>query len=140
MALPGTSSKLGLSSNLAEERTTKINPEKSTMLHGFAAAAAHTNVHPLEILERNYRERVDATNFAVLKRTQGIHAPLKLMMEREAASKIGRLPFLPSSNIMRDVLEGRDEDIGFEDILNDPSQPEFLGAPHLMVERQLGIL
>lgn len=57
-------------------------------------------------------------NFALLKRNQGLQAPLKLMMEREAASKVGRLPFLPSSNVMREVLEGRDEEIGFEDILN----------------------
>jgi len=83
---------------------------------------------------------MDAANFAMLKKNMGLQAPLKLMMERNAASKIGRLPFLASSNLMRDVLEGRDEDIGFEDIFNDPSQPEFMGPPHMIVERQLGIL
>ncbi|KAI1287499.1 Proteasome maturation protein [Halotydeus destructor] len=140
MALPGTSSKLGLSATLVEERQVKINPEKSAMLHGFNSTPAYTSVHPLDVLQQNYRDRVDATNFAILKQTQGVHAPLKLMMERQAASKIGRLPFLPSSNIMRDVLEGRDDDIDFEDFLNDPTQPEYMGAAHLVVERQLGVL
>lgn len=57
-------------------------------------------------------------NFAMLTKTQGIHAPMKLMMERQAAAQVTRLPFLPSSNLMLEVLEGRDEDIGVEDILN----------------------
>ena len=48
----------------------------------------------------------------VLRNTQGIHAPLRLAMELKAAEKIGRLPFLPSSNMMRDVILGRDDDIG----------------------------
>ena len=48
----------------------------------------------------------------VLRNTQGLHAPMKLAMEIKAAEKVGRLPFLPSSNIMRDVLLGYDEDLG----------------------------
>ncbi|TEA41086.1 hypothetical protein DBR06_SOUSAS530910001, partial [Sousa chinensis] len=35
---------------------------------------------------------------------------------------------------------GNDETIGFEDILNDPSQSELMGEPHLMVEYKLGLL
>lgn len=49
----------------------------------------------------------------VLRNTQGLHAPMKLAMEIKAAEKVGRLPFLPSSNIMRDVLLGYDEDLGY---------------------------
>jgi proteasome maturation protein len=48
----------------------------------------------------------------MLRNTQGLHAPLRLAMEITSAEKIGRLPFLPSSNVMRDVILGRDEDIG----------------------------
>lgn len=61
---------------------------------------------------------MDEMNYSMLRSTQGIHAPLKLMMEKNYASKVGRLPFLPSSNLMLEVLEGRDESIGFEDIYN----------------------
>lgn len=61
---------------------------------------------------------MDQMNYAMLRKTQGIHAPLRILMEKDAASRVGRLPFLPSSNLMRDVIEGRDEDITFDDILN----------------------
>ncbi|XP_070265504.1 proteasome maturation protein isoform X2 [Myotis yumanensis] len=53
---------------------------------------------------------------------------------------VQRLPFLPSSNLSLDILRGNDETIGFEDILNDPSQSELMGEPHLMVEYKLGLL
>lgn len=48
----------------------------------------------------------------MMRNTQGLHAPLRLAMELKAANKIGRLPFLPSSNVMRDIILGKDEDIG----------------------------
>lgn len=51
-------------------------------------------------------------NMVLLRNAQGLHAPLRLAMELKAAEKVGRLPFLPSSNIMRDVILGRDEEIG----------------------------
>ena len=47
----------------------------------------------------------------MLRNTQGLHAPLRLAMELKSTEKIGRLPFLPSSNLMRDVILGRDDDI-----------------------------
>lgn len=74
--------------------------------------------HPLEALERTHRQRIDSNNYLMLKSIQGIHAPLRLMTERRAAQQIGRLPFLTSSNLMLEVLDGRDETIGFEDVLN----------------------
>lgn len=48
----------------------------------------------------------------MLRNIQGLHAPMRLAMELKAADKIGRLPFLQSSMMMRDVLLGRDEEIG----------------------------
>ncbi|KAJ8868385.1 hypothetical protein PR048_029901 [Dryococelus australis] len=83
------------------------------------------------------RERL---NMTLLRNTQGLHAPLKLSMELRAAEKVGHLPFLPSSGLMRDVLMGRDEEIGFEDILSIPEFNENLCKPHAMVEKHLGIL
>lgn len=77
---------------------------------------------------------------SILRNTQGLHAPMRLKMELNAASKIGRLPFLPSSNIMIDVLTGRDIEIGFEDFLNIADFREVSGQPHAMIEKSLGIL
>lgn len=112
--------------------------------------------HPLENLEKTHQQRLDSMNFVTLKGNQGIHAPLRLMAERRAAAQVGRLPFLHSSNVMLDVLTGRDETIDVEDFLNglifnfvykginicyiDPAQPEVMGPPHMVMERKLGLL
>uniref|UniRef100_A0A4X1UJD1 Uncharacterized protein n=1 Tax=Sus scrofa TaxID=9823 RepID=A0A4X1UJD1_PIG len=57
-----------------------------------------------------------------------------------AAQQSQRLPFLPSSHLSLDILQGNDKTIGFEDIFNDLSQCELMGEPHLMVEYKLGLL
>ncbi|XP_053600335.1 proteasome maturation protein [Plodia interpunctella] len=96
--------------------------------------------HPLEVSEKNYHFNEEKMNMAMLRNIQGLQAPLKLSMERKFASKVGRLPFLPSSNLQRDVLTGRYLDIGFEDILNTSDLCEVAGQPHAVIERSLGLL
>lgn len=61
-------------------------------------------------------------------------------METRAASKIGHLPFLPSSNVMMDALTGKDLGIGPEDVFNTSEFCEIAGQPHAVVERSLGLL
>ncbi|KPJ01936.1 Proteasome maturation protein [Papilio xuthus] len=101
-------------------------------VEGLSAAKPKLRVsHPLEASERNYYLNEEKMNMAMLRNIQGLHAPLKL---------IGRLPFLPSSNLQHEVLTGRDLDIGFEDILNIPDMCETAGQPHAVVERTLGLL
>ncbi|CAM9593029.1 unnamed protein product [Bubo scandiacus] len=96
--------------------------------------------HPLELSEKNFQLNQDKTNFATLRNIQGLHAPLKLQMEFRAVKQVQRLPFLHSSNIALDTLRGNAECISFEDILNDPSQSEVMGEPHMMMEYKLGLL
>ncbi|XP_006894148.1 PREDICTED: proteasome maturation protein [Elephantulus edwardii] len=96
--------------------------------------------HPLELSEKNFQLNQDKMNFSTLRNIQGLFAPLKLQMEFKAVQQAQRLPFLPSSNLSLDILRGNDETIGFEDILNDPSQSEVMGEPHSMVEYKLGLL
>uniref|UniRef100_M0RBE4 Proteasome maturation protein n=1 Tax=Rattus norvegicus TaxID=10116 RepID=M0RBE4_RAT len=96
--------------------------------------------HPLELSEKNFQLNQDKMNFSTLRNIQGLFAPLKLQMEFKAVQQVQRLPFLPSSNLSLDILRGNDETIGFEDILNDPSQSELMGEPHMMVEYKLGLL
>lgn len=79
-------------------------------------------------------------NMTVLQNTQGLHAPLRLAMELRSAKKIGRLPFLASSNVMYDSLTGRDLQIGPEDVYNTSEFWEVSGQPHAVVEKFLGIL
>lgn len=79
-------------------------------------------------------------NMTMLRNVQGLHAPLRIAMELKAAKQIGRLPFLPSSNIMSDSLTGRDLEIGPEDIFNTSEFQEVAGQPHAVCERSLGLL
>lgn len=79
-------------------------------------------------------------NMTILQNAQGLHAPLRISMEMNAAKKIGRLPFLPSSNVMLDSLTGRDLEIGPEDVFNLSEYRESFGHPHAMVEKSLGLL
>ncbi|RWS22703.1 proteasome maturation protein-like isoform X2 [Leptotrombidium deliense] len=119
----------------------KVNPERNVLLDGFTAPRNYVSVrHPLEKADVSFKQRADEMTFSMLKNVQGVQAPLKLLMERRAASQVGRLPFMHSSNLMLDILEGNDDVIGSEDFLNDCATPEVMGPPHLVMERKLGIL
>lgn len=83
-------------------------------------------VHPLEKSEKSYYDREQFTRASVLRSVQGIHAPLRLLAERRAAGKVGHLPCLPRSNLMADVLDGRDELLLPEDIFNSKSLKAYL--------------
>ncbi|KAJ3659153.1 hypothetical protein Zmor_010858 [Zophobas morio] len=96
--------------------------------------------HPLMQSELNHRKNVDKMNMTILRNTQGLHAPLRLAMEVKAVNKVGRLPFLPSSNVMFESLTGRDIEIDPVDVFNIPESIEVAGMPHAVVERSLGLL
>ncbi|XP_006012796.1 proteasome maturation protein [Latimeria chalumnae] len=114
---------------------------QDTLRKGFSSVKNELlPCHPLELSEKNFQLTHDKMNFTTLRNIQGLHAPLKLQMEYKAVKQIQRLPFLPSSNIALDILRGNDECIGFEDILNDPTECEVMGEPHIMVEYKLGLL
>ncbi|XP_031428609.1 proteasome maturation protein [Clupea harengus] len=114
---------------------------QDTMRRGFSSVKNELlPSHTLEISEKNFQLNQDKMNFSTLRNIQGLHAPLKLQMEYKAARQIQRLPFLQSSNLALDTLRGSDDTIGFEDILNDPTQSEMVGEPHMMVEYKLGLL
>jgi proteasome maturation protein len=87
-----------------------------------------------------FAENRERMQMVMLRNTQGLHAPLRISMELHAAKKIGRLPFLPSSGFMSDVLRGHDEEIGFEDFLSTAEFREQMAHPHAIVEKQLGLM
>lgn len=82
----------------------------------------------------------DLMNMTVLRNTQGLHAPLRIAMELSSVNKIGRMPFLPSANVAKDALTGRDLEILPEDILGTPDFIEYGGQPHAVIEKSLGLL
>lgn len=76
----------------------------------------------------------------MMRNVQGIHAPLRLAMELRSFRNVGRLPFLPSSNLSADVLKGRDDYIDFTDILYPPEVHEKMVQPHALMDRKIGLL
>ena len=76
----------------------------------------------------------------MLRRYEGPAAPMRIMMEMKACSKMGRLPFLSSSNAHMDVITGRDEMIDFTDFLGTEEFSERLYQPHAVVEKKLNLL
>lgn len=76
----------------------------------------------------------------MLREREGLSAPLKITMELQSVAKTGRLSFLPSSNLHRDVLLGRDEVVDFSDFLCTEEYFEHNRQPHAVVEKVLGIL
>lgn len=96
--------------------------------------------HPLEKSEKNYMQNKQSQEMLILRKTQGLHAPLKLKMEQHIVQQINRGPSLTSSNALYDALTGNDEDIGFEDFLNAPEDQEFVGQPHALQESLDGLL
>lgn len=124
--------------NIKEEGEYRL---PNAMTNGFTCVRAQMHKsHPLEDSEKNYSSNRKHMEFSFMRSVWGLHAPLKLMQERLVASKVQRLPFLPSSNIMQEALDGTDERMGFEDIFNDPSESEELVAPHVVMEKHLGLL
>lgn len=113
----------------------------NVMLHGFHKVKEDlTASHPLEYSEKNWDANREQMDFTMLRNMQGIHAPLRLNMERRTAAQMRRLPCLPSSNIMLNSLTGKLDTVDFDDVLNNPMEFEVMGQPHAMLERQMKLI
>ncbi|ETN62545.1 proteasome maturation protein [Anopheles darlingi] len=130
------------------ESSIKVTPKMPSTFNDFpghlaprdeSCVAQIQTVHPLKHSEENYNQHRHNLNMQMLRQREGLAAPLKLTMELKAVSKVGHLPFLPSTNIARDVLTGRDEMIEFSDIFNTPDHQEIIRQPHAVMEKVLGI-
>merc|ERR1712071_332225 len=86
--------------------------------------------HPLMPSEASYRKNVDAAELNMLRKTMGAAMPLKLAMERKAASRVGHLPCLSvgRSRASLEALTGEDSCIGFDDIFGKPEDFEMMPA------------
>lgn len=76
-------------------------------------------------------------NMNMLRNVQGIHAPLRISMELKAFQNVGRLPFLPSSNLSADIISGRDDYLDFSDILYPTDVHERMNQPYAVMEQKL---
>ena len=93
--------------------------------------------HPLEESEKNFFANEEKAMMNQLRSVQGLHAPLKIQMEKHLVSKAGHLPCISQrSNLLLDVLNGRDDAIDFDDVFGKPEDCERgLGLVHNTIER-----
>lgn len=101
---------------------------------------AEMSDHPLKKSEETFAVRTLETNLQMLRRNEGIAAPMRIMMEIQAFKHVGRLPFLPSSRVHLDVITGRDETIDFADFLGSEEYTETLCAPQAVAEKKLNFM
>jgi hypothetical protein len=95
-----------------------------------------TTGHILEKSETTHIDTNEKFHHYMARSVLGIQAPLKLKTELQLVNKHGRLPCLPSSRLMADVLSGNNEDISFDDILNNPREfGELQVDPHLAMDK-----
>jgi len=119
-------------------------------VNGNNLASSAMRRHPIEELQqRQAAQRVSflgTTEEEEVRRLYGCGFAMKLATERRMANEMGGSigGGIPSStNLMSDILSGRDQTIGFEDTLGLPEyRPDFNKAQedlHLAMERKLGM-
>ncbi|KAF9263119.1 proteasome maturation factor UMP1 [Marasmius fiardii PR-910] len=68
----------------------------------------------------NWEEAQDNLKLTMMRNAYGLHAPMRMLMERKMVSMDPHMPALPQSNIHLDILMGRDETIGPSDVFGEP--------------------
>ncbi|CAO1418150.1 unnamed protein product [Diamesa hyperborea] len=104
------------------------------------ALAQLSNSHPLQQSEAQYAQHRMNLNTNLLRNVSGLGGQLRYLMEINSVNKVGRLPFLPSSNASRDVLLGLDELIEASDVFGTSEFSERVSQPHAVMEKHFGIL
>ncbi|KIY45740.1 proteasome maturation factor UMP1 [Fistulina hepatica ATCC 64428] len=84
----------------------------------------------------NWEATQDNLKLTMQRNVYGLHAPMRLMMERKIAADIPRIPGMCHSNLHLDILMGRDETIGTPDIFLGNVQGPPLNDIHSEIERQ----
>nr|CAG4647563.1 EOG090X0J8E [Megafenestra aurita]SVE92775.1 EOG090X0J8E [Megafenestra aurita] len=116
---------------------------KDVMLFGVSKNRALDSIssgHPLEAALIKHAQKKEEIDMRMLRTMQGLHAPIRLHMEKLGVKDIGHLPCLHRHNALLDALTGKDTTLDFEDFLNNPQDSEIMGQPHVMIERHLGML
>ncbi|KAG0320771.1 Class II abasic (AP) endonuclease [Dissophora globulifera] len=123
-----------------------LNTSNSYGLHdamrfGMRQIASEVSAkHPLENRLAEWESTQEELKMNMARNAYGMHAPIKMAMERSLVIKAHGPSMLPKrSNLGLDILMGRDETIDFEDFLNVPELSTDMVDPHVVMEHQLGI-
>ncbi len=78
----------------SKSKSSELSGARDPMVHGLGANAkadlgsALGSAHPLETSEREYEQTEQGRQLENLRQMQGLHAPLRIHMERNALSKV----------------------------------------------------
>merc|ERR1712107_433452 len=86
-----------------------------------------------------YQKNVEQSEYHMLRKTLGMGMPLRLAMEKAAASKVGHLPCLSvASRASYEALTGQDFNIGFDDVFGKMENNEMItDSPFNVVNKYL---
>ncbi|GAA5973069.1 hypothetical protein JCM11641_000397 [Rhodosporidiobolus odoratus] len=133
------------SSSLSLKDTANSHGLHDTLQYGLRSLAADVQPkHPLENRISQWSETRENLDMTLQRNMFGLHAPVRLMMERGLVQQ-SPAPFNISSlggftrpgNLHLDILMGRDEELSVEDVLVDRAQTAPLGDFHLAMEKKL---
>lgn len=133
----GTKKSIGSINDQLPQTEINLHGLRDALQNGLGAVAkTSTDVHPLELSEILNEDNYNQMKYAMLRSTQGIHAPLRLQMEKFLVEQPTRMSVFPPSHLHLEVLNGKDETIDFEDVLNAPESWEKNVAPHVLMEKR----
>lgn len=86
-----------------------------TLQYGPRSIATEVKtVSPIRHRLENWEQTQDNLKLTMQRNIDGLHAPVRLLMERKIVSSMAQMPTMPQSNLHLDILMGRDEilDVG----------------------------
>ncbi|TFK76669.1 proteasome maturation factor UMP1 [Pluteus cervinus] len=108
-----------------------------TLRYGPRSLAAEVKTHdPLKNRLENWEETQDNLKLTLQRNIYGMHAPMRMLMERKIVAFNPHMPALPRSNVHLDVLMGRDETIEAFDIFGGEESESSLDI-HSEMEKKL---
>jgi len=112
---------------------------EAMQLRAKLAMSQHGPSHPVESIERNWRQRELDSKLNMLGSVYGAHVPMRKRMDMRIVSASQRMPGLPSSNFGLEILLNKHQDIDFDDFLNNPMYATEQIDVHLAMEKRLGM-
>ncbi|KZT56319.1 proteasome maturation factor UMP1 [Calocera cornea HHB12733] len=107
-----------------------------TMRYGLRSLAADIKqAHPLQGRLESWEATQDNLKLNMQRNLYGLHAPVRLLMERKAVAQTPHMPAMPRSNLHLDILMGRDEALDVADFMA-PEGPEPVDI-HADMEKKL---
>ncbi|KAJ1669206.1 hypothetical protein GGF44_003920 [Coemansia sp. RSA 1694] len=117
------SSNLGMQSVIGQGPRSRIDDEL-------------TKTHPLESRLSNWNNSQLSMKLHMQRKIYGLHAPLRTMMEVQAIKQTPYALNTRASRIQLDILLGRDEDFGVEDIYDEDIETDMPDV-HAMLSRRM---